>query len=344
VRFRKGGFSTYFTGTPWGEDFMRQYAAALDGQKAQAENVGVERTQPGSINALCVSYYRLIFPALKPSTQALRRGVLEWLRRQFGDMPVARLQREHAAAIIAAKANTPAAANTLRMVLRHLLEHGIAIGMLTNNPAAHIKKLKIAGDGFHTWSEDEVARFEARHQFGTPAYLALHLLLDTAQRRSDVVKMGWQFVRGDKIAVRQEKTNTLLLIPIGPELARALDGVPRKNLTFLLAANGAPFTAIAFSKWFRKRCNEAGLPHCSAHGLRKLAATRLANEECGEREIMAITGHRSVAEVSRYTKQADQARLAEKAMLRLSRRVENKTGQEIVQHADSAGQKRRPSH
>jgi integrase len=224
------------------------------------------------------------------------------------------------------------------MVLRHLLEHGIAIGMLTNNPAAHIKKFKIAGDGFHTWSEDEVARFEARHQFGTPAYLALHLLLDTAQRRSDVVKMGWQFVRGDKIAVRQEKTNTPLLIPIGPELARALDGVPRTNLTFLLTTNGAPFTAVAFSKWFRKRCDEAGLPHCSAHGLRKLAATRLANEECGEREIMAITGHRSVAEVSRYTKQADQERLAEKAMLKLSRRAENKTGQEIVQHADSAGQ------
>src|SRR5262249_60770996 len=54
VRFRWRGFSTYLTGTPWSEDFMRQYAAALDGVKAQA-NVGGGRTIPGSFDALCVS-------------------------------------------------------------------------------------------------------------------------------------------------------------------------------------------------------------------------------------------------------------------------------------------------
>ena len=54
MRFRKAGFSTYLTGTPWSEDFMRQYAAALDGVKAQAGNIGTERTKPGTINALIV--------------------------------------------------------------------------------------------------------------------------------------------------------------------------------------------------------------------------------------------------------------------------------------------------
>ena len=58
------------------------------------------------------------------------------------------------------------------------------------------------------------------------------------------------------------------------------------------------------------------MPQCSSHGLRKLAATRLANAGCSEREIMAITGHKSVAEVSRYTKARDQERLAEQAMQR----------------------------
>jgi hypothetical protein len=40
VRFRKSGFSTYLTGTPWSEDFMRQYATALDGVKAQPTSIG----------------------------------------------------------------------------------------------------------------------------------------------------------------------------------------------------------------------------------------------------------------------------------------------------------------
>jgi integrase len=120
-----------------------------------------------------------------------------------------------------------------------------------------------------------------------------------------------------------------LLIPIAPELECTLALVPRKNLTFLLTERGAPFTAAGFGNWFRDRCDEAGLPQCSAHGLRKLAATRLAEQGCSEREIMAITGHRSVSEVSRYTKAAEQAKLAERAMAKLSGRKRTNSDEKL---------------
>jgi integrase len=323
VRFRKGGFSAYLTGTPWSENFMRQYAAALDGVKAQAANIGAERTKPGTINALIVSYYKLVFPLLKPSTQAMRRNILERCRREHGDKPVGRLEHEHIASIIAAKAKTPEAANNLRKVVRHLLDHAVAIKMITVNPAVGIKKFRTVGEGVHTWTEQEVAQFEARHPIGSRAHLALALLLYTGQRRSDVVRMGWQHARGNEIAVRQEKTNTPLLIPIVPPLARGLEAVPRSNLTFLVTERGAAFSSAGFGNWFRERCNEASLRQCSAHGLRKLTATRLANEGCSEHEIMAITGHRSLSEVSRYTKARDQARLAKQAMSRMMRGAES---------------------
>ncbi len=168
----------------------------------------------------------------------------------------------------------------------------------------------------------EVSQFIARHPIGSRAYLALALLLYSGQRRSDVVGMGWQHVRKNKIAVRQQKTNTPLLIPIVPALAQALEAVPRSNFTFLLTERGAAFTAAGFGNWFRDRCNEAGLRQCSAHGLRKLAATRLAEAGCSEREIMALAGHRSVSEESRYVKAAEQSRLAEQAMDRVLRGAE----------------------
>src|SRR6266480_5212837 len=78
VRFRKGAFSTYVSGTPWSEDFMRQYAAALDGVKRKTENIGAElRTRPGSLNELCVAYYRSpAFLDLKASTKDGRRGII----------------------------------------------------------------------------------------------------------------------------------------------------------------------------------------------------------------------------------------------------------------------------
>ena len=126
--------------------------------------------------------------------------------------------------------------------------------------------------------------------------------------------MGWQHVRGDTIAVRQQKTGTPLVLPIHPELKRALTAAPRNNLTFLVTEFGKPFSAAGFGNWFRDQCNLARLPQCSAHGLRKAAATRLADAGCSEHELMAITGHKSLSEVARYTRAADQIRLARQAL------------------------------
>ena len=316
VRFRKDSFSIYIAGTPWSEDFMRDYAAALDGMKGESANIGMERTKPGTINALIVSYYTLVFPTLAPSTQKLRRPILERFRKDYGDKPVARLEAAHIAAIMAAKAKAPTAANNLHKLLHHLLGHAVTLGMITSNPTKLVKKFKIKGDGWHTWSEDEVTQYLQRHSAGSKAHLALMLMLFTGQRRSDVIRMGWQHIRqtekGPKIAVRQKKTDTPLLLPVAFELAQALAHVPRTNLTFLLNAHGAPFEQ-GFGNWFRDRCNEAGLPQCSAHGLRKLAATRMANAGCTDEQLMAVCGWRSHSEVRRYTRKADQALLAEQA-------------------------------
>jgi integrase len=315
VRFRKAGFSTYLTGTPWSEDFMRQYAAALEGVKGEAGEIGAARTKAGSFNALCVSYYRSPeFRGLQTSTQAVRRRVIEGLRVEHGDKPLKGLGRAHIKAIIGAKASTPEAANNLLKVLRTLLAYAVDIEMMAINPATGIKGFKSRGDGFHTWSETEVATFEARHPIGTKARLALELLLGTGQRRGDVVRMGWQHVKGGTIAVRQEKTDEPLTIPIIPNLATALAALPRTNMTFLVTENGKPFTAAGFGNWFRGRCDEAGLPQCSAHGLRKLAATRLANVGCSHSHIKAVTGHRSDSALAPYIRAANQERLAHEAM------------------------------
>jgi integrase len=317
VRFRKGGFTTYITADiPWSEEFMRQYAAALERTKVQsAGNIGAERTKPGSVNALCVAYYRAPeFRGLKASTQTKRRYQIERFRKEHGDKPIAQLGRAHIASIIGARANTPEGANNLLKVLRGLLGYAVSINMIEVNPALGVKRYKSKGEGYHTWTEEEIAQFQAKHPTGSKAALALALLLYTAQRRGDVVRMGWQHVRGDEITVRQEKTDTPLTIPMHPDLVRALTSLPRTNMTFLLNELGAAFEAETFGKWFRRQCHAADLPSCSAHGLRKAAATRLADSGCSTNQIMAITGHRSLSQVEPYVRAADRRRLARQAL------------------------------
>jgi integrase len=73
---------------------------------------------------------------------------------------------------------------------------------------------------------------------------------------------------------------------------------------------------------FRDQCNDAGLPQCSAHGLRKARATILAERGATDRQLMAVFGWESEKEATKYTKAANRKRLAAAAM-RLEDRNEN---------------------
>ena len=95
VRFRKNGFSVYLTGIPWSPDFMAQYAAALQGVKAQATNIGANRTAAGTVNALVAAYLDPLstspFKTGAAETQRSRRNILENFREVHGDKPVFRI-------------------------------------------------------------------------------------------------------------------------------------------------------------------------------------------------------------------------------------------------------------
>jgi hypothetical protein len=226
VRFRKSGFSTYLKGVPYSADFMRDYYALLAQLKDQSINIGAGRTAYGSVNALCVAYYKSPdFLKLAGNTKRQRRNVLENFRAEHGNKPIKLLTRQHIKNILAAKCDTPAAANFLLSTLRIILAFAVDQEMLAVNPATALKKYKGEGDGFHTWTEDEITQFETMYPLATKAGLALQLGLYTAQRKSDVIKMGWQVARYTKAAdqqrlARQALANQLEGEQTGPNIVQ----------------------------------------------------------------------------------------------------------------------------
>ena len=314
--FRRPGFQRVpLPGLPWSPEFMAAYEAALNDGPKRPE-IGASRTKPGSINAVIVGLYGSTeFQGWSPETKRTRRNILERFRAEHGDKTVANLQPRHVADMIAAKAATPAAARNFKKTLAALMRFAVTQGFRNDNPVTGVSAPKIKGDGFQTWSEEHIAAFEARHPIGSRARLAFALLLYTAQRRGDVIRMGRQHIRGGLISVRQNKTGTALQIPIHPALQTILDATPSDHLTFLVTSFGKPFTAPGFGNLFREWCNEADLPRgLSAHGLRKAACRRLAEAGCSANQIMAISGHRSLSEAEKYVRAADQVRLARSAM------------------------------
>ena len=316
--FRRGGRRVALPGLPGSAQFMSAYEAALVGQ---TEPVDTNRVKAGSIDALVTAYYASAkFQARPTSTQRTYRGIIEPWRREFGRFPVTILERRDIERMLARRAEkAPASANFWLRLVKMLMKFAVQSGMRSGNPASDIEPIEVRSEGFHTWSEQEIAQFEAHFPIGSKPRLALALLLYTGQRKSDVVRMGRKDVHGDMINVRQKKTGNAVSIPLHPELARVMAATPTAIApTFLMSARGRPFTADAFGEWFRSRIDEAELPkECSAHGLRKAACRRLAEAGCSANVIAAISGHASLSEVAKYTRAADQQRMARMGMAAL---------------------------
>ncbi len=275
-------------GLPWSPEFMAAREAALKGEWSKPE-IGAKRTVAGTVNAAIVSYYQTsaFNDGLANSSRTMRRAILERFREEHGDKRMALMHKKALQAILSKK--SPAAAANCRKALRGLIDHAMSLDMLTVDPLAGIKLVPIKSDGHHPWEADECAQFEAHHPIGTRARLAYELLLQVGHSRCDIVRMGRQHVRNGTLSLRRQKTKVQFDVTVMPMLQAAIDAMPPSDhLTFLVTAQGKPFTAAGFGNWFRDVCNEAGLPkRCTSHGLRKASATRAADRGATTTQLMA---------------------------------------------------------
>jgi integrase len=290
---------------------MEAREKALKGDWTGPE-LGSSRTQAGTVNAAIVSYYQssAFTDGLALSSQRMRRAILERFRKEHGEKRIALLHKKALQAILNKK--SPAAASNWRKALRGFIDHCLSLEMLTVDPLAGVKLVSIKSDGHHPWEPEECAKFEAHHVVGTRARLAYELLWQIGHSRCDIVRMGRQHVRNGTLSLQRQKTKVPFAVPVLPALQEAIDAMPASDhLTFLVTAKGRPFSAAGFGNWFREVCNEAGLPkRCTSHGLRKAAATRLADRSGTTTQLMAWFGWKTASEAERYTRGADRKRAA----------------------------------
>ena len=319
IRLRKTGWKTHYAkaapGTP---EFTEEYKQWEQHGKVV---VGQAKVRPGSFDDLISRFYRTPkWRDLSASTKITYRGELERFRAQYGNRLVSGMQAKHVDALLGLMQETPSAANNLRKRLQQLFKYAIRLGWRTDNPCAAVETLKTRKGGFKTWQEDQIAAYEAAHPVGTMARLAFDLALYTAQRRSDICFMGPQHVENGKIRVKQLKTGKTLLIPIHPELAKSIAATDSGHLAYIVSTRGAPYTKESLGTWFAKQAKAAGVQSYSLHGLRKAASRRMAELGLSNQLIKSITGHSSDSEVARYTRDAEQERMADLAMEILANR------------------------
>jgi len=314
-------------------EFAKEYSAALEslpGKRASTA-VGPRPFPLQTFGWLAVQYFASTeFQALPFKSQATRRGIIEsCLKEPFTDTdpepmgfcPLAHLTSGKIRRLRDLKKNLPGAANNRKKYLSSLFAWAIEANppLLATNPARDVKRVRYATEGFRAWTTEEVRQFGERHPIGTKAWLALALLMFTGARRSDMVtfgplhvKDGWLRFIPRKTSYRRKRISEKPWLPV---LAEIVAASPSGAATFLVTDRGRkPFTANGFGNWFRERCDEAGLPQCSAHGLRKAGATLAAENGASVHQLMAIFDWNSPGQAKVYTDGADRKRMAGDAM------------------------------
>ena len=316
---RPGCRSVRLPGLPGSIEFMAAYQAAL--ALVAPPPPSPRHVIAGSLANVAAGFFRSAdFANLSPSSQRTYRTALKPILAAHGHRLVRDLPKAAARTIIEQiGATRPGMANLTRAALSKVMAYAIATDVRKDNPFAGLPRYRLGT--LHTWTDQEIAAFEQRWPLGTRERLAFSLLLYTGQRGGDVCRMVRSDIVDGRIRVVQDKarkgTTNELMIPIHPALARALKAGPVVGMHHLITdSRGKPLSAL--TDLIEAAVRKAGLPdRCVAHGLRKAALRRLA--ECGAttKQIAAVSGHRSLTEIERYTARADQAALADFAIAKL---------------------------
>ncbi|MFL6764937.1 MAG: tyrosine-type recombinase/integrase [Sphingomicrobium sp.] len=328
-RYRKAGYSYHFKehpGTP--SHPSAEYTAILAGQRPTTK-----RAAPGTVRDLVNRYYQSsAFTNPGPITQQKVHARLEDFCRAHGHRTVVHCRFNHIDGILAQKMQItknadgrkiggPNAAKSLEKDLTRLFDLAVKLEWIKTNPVQLSDGVKVGKTaGFHSWTDEEIAQFQGYYPLGTMPRLALEIMLWTLLRRSDARLFGPQHRNNGRVRIQNVKTKKFTDLPEACHLTEALEAMDLLGTeTYLLSNLGEPFKSSAsFGNWFRHRCNEAGLSHCSAHGLRKATARRLAEAGATQQQLKAVGNWSQDKDVAKYTAAADQKRLAINVMTRLA--------------------------
>ena len=317
---KNGRVAEYYYHRKGGRIDAQPGTAKFDAEVRRMNSTAVPAIIENSWGDLVASYRAAPeYRDLKPNTKAYYDRALLRLDG-LRSCPLTEIRRRDLLEIRDAIAATHRlAANQFVMVIGVALAFAVERHMIEYNPLKDVRRLP--GRTHQTWTEPQV-NYALAH-FAEPYRRAVLLASHLGQRESDLVKMTWSDFDGAQIRVQQKKTkgeedDRTLWIPCLDELVTELNawkGNAAPSDTILQNTRGREWPVNSFAQIMSLRIAEhEALKGLVFHGIRKAAATRLADVGCTEHEIMSITGHTSLAEVQRYTRAANQKRLARSAM------------------------------
>ena len=235
----KGKRKVRIRGTPGSQEFMTAYHDALSGAETGENRKQHQRPPKDSFGDVCLAYYASpTFQALDPSTQSWRRRHLDRICEKHGEKPIASVKAKHIRALRDELIDTPGASRNRLKALKALFRWATEGGRVEYDPTRDVRANSYQEKGHHTWSLEEIAAFEQQHPVGSKPRLAMALMLYTACRIEDVVRLGPQHVKDGRLQYTQAKNEhrhpVKPDIPLHEDLKEIIATSDAGHLTFLI--------------------------------------------------------------------------------------------------------------
>jgi integrase len=255
--------------------------------------------------------------AISQATRRQRENIMRNVLASAGTIPLSAINTAAIREGVDRRARTPFQAKNFVQTMRQLFQWLKESEIVSVNPCDGVTVKKPKTRGFPEWTYEEILQYEQYWPIGTRERAMLDVFLYTGLRRGDAARVGKQHVRNGVISLQTEKTGEWVHIPLLDVLKRTLDAGSTGDLAFICTSQGQPYVKEGLGNAFKQACVAAGILNKSAHGLRKAAATRAAENGATAHELMAIFGWVDIKEAEIYTRAANRKRLAAQAMRKL---------------------------
>lgn len=305
--FRKGNGKRTRIDEKYGtKEFNEKYEALLAGKPIP----GKEKEAVGTI-AWMIDQYRNsgAFKELAASTRRQRETYLRQMELAIGKEQYKGFKRADMQASVDKRRSRPSDANKFIKAMKHLFKWAEVALNHEVNPTNGITKVKDKTDGFPPWEPEHVQQFREYWAISTKERMVMEMFLWWGLRVSDMVRLGKQHFKNGIGGITAQKNDVFIPLSMTDYLQHVIDNTPTGDLTFIITEYGRPRSVKGLGMWFSRAASSAGLQGLSAHGLRKTAATLLAEASGTESELKAAFGWTSNYESSRYTKKAKRKKL-----------------------------------
>jgi integrase len=214
----------------------------------------------------------------------------------FGKMPLTSIRPRHVEQYKAARLAEGVENRTVNIelqLLSVLFKLAIRWNYATENPLAHVDKLREPEKPKRFLSNDEVRRLLAAAQ---PSYLYPLVMcgLHTGMRPKELYNLRWTDVDIGRstITVRATKTNSYHAVEMTPFLQQVLrDHLEVRESEYVFAYRGKPIRSA--KKAFARICERGGIEDCTLYTLRHTFASHLAMRGVPLVQIQHLMGHSS---------------------------------------------------